>query len=106
MPALVNSSVGSLPGTSGLEGTMVWPRAAKKSRKSLRISALLFMAVGSAEEGRRNDGGSAASQHAGGRRSNQSNPQPPRLPNRGAAAPHSKSSAPSGRAFRAAKADF
>jgi hypothetical protein len=29
MPALVNSRVGSLPGTSGLLSTTVWPRSAK-----------------------------------------------------------------------------
>src|SRR6218665_3931751 len=39
MPELVNISVGSLPGTSGLEATMVWPLATKKSRKLLRMSA-------------------------------------------------------------------
>src|SRR5690606_24342595 len=39
MPELVNISVGSLPGTSGLEATTVWPLAAKKSRKLLRMSA-------------------------------------------------------------------
>ena len=39
MPELVNISVGSLPGTSGLEATTVWPLAAKKSRKVLRMSA-------------------------------------------------------------------
>jgi hypothetical protein len=36
---LVNISVGSLPGTSGLEATTVWPLDAKKSRKLLRMSA-------------------------------------------------------------------
>ena len=39
MPELVNISVGSLPGTSGLEATTVWPLEAKKSRKVLRMSA-------------------------------------------------------------------
>jgi hypothetical protein len=39
MPELVNMSVGSLPGTSELEGTTVWPLEAKKSRKVLRMSA-------------------------------------------------------------------
>src|SRR5574344_2162053 len=39
MPLLVNIKVGSLPGTSGLDSTMVWPLAAKKSKKVLRISA-------------------------------------------------------------------
>ncbi len=38
MPELVNSSVGSLPGTSGLEGTMLWPFERKYSRKLERIS--------------------------------------------------------------------
>jgi hypothetical protein len=42
MPALVKSRVGSLPGTSELEGTMVWPLDAKKSRKRLRISLLVM----------------------------------------------------------------
>ncbi len=39
MPELVNISVGSLAGTSGLDGTTLWPRWAKKSRKVWRISA-------------------------------------------------------------------
>src|SRR3990167_521102 len=39
MPELVNMSVGSLPGTSGLDATTVWPLEAKKSRKVLRMSA-------------------------------------------------------------------
>jgi hypothetical protein len=39
MPELVNISVGSLPGTSGLEATTVWPLDAKKSRKIWRMSA-------------------------------------------------------------------
>src|SRR5512145_3358833 len=39
MPELVNMRVGSLPGTSGLDATTVWPLAAKKSRKVLRMSA-------------------------------------------------------------------
>src|SRR5262249_9995349 len=38
MPLLVNSRVGSLPGTSEAEGTIVCPRAAKKSRNSRRIA--------------------------------------------------------------------
>ena len=37
MPALVKSRLGSLAGTSGALGTMVCPRARKKSRKPLRI---------------------------------------------------------------------
>jgi hypothetical protein len=40
----VNSSVGSFAGTSGLDGTTVWPWRLKKSRKRCRIS-LLFMAL-------------------------------------------------------------
>jgi hypothetical protein len=42
MPELVNISVGSLPGTKGLEATTVWPLEAKKSRKVLRMSATLI----------------------------------------------------------------
>src|SRR5688500_16939218 len=38
MPELTNSSVGSFWGTSGLEGTMVWPLERKYSRNELRIS--------------------------------------------------------------------
>src|SRR4029079_10831494 len=37
MPALVKSRLGSLAGTRGALGTMVCPRARKKSRKPLRI---------------------------------------------------------------------
>src|SRR5215217_7669258 len=44
MPEFVNSSVGSLPGTSGLEGTIVWPLPSKYFRNRVRIS-LLFMGV-------------------------------------------------------------
>src|SRR5579863_8740939 len=43
MPALVNSRVGSLRGTSGEDGTMVWPRSAKNSRNPERTSERLFM---------------------------------------------------------------
>ena len=39
MPELVNISVGSLPGTNGLEATTVCPLSAKKSKKVLRMSA-------------------------------------------------------------------
>ena len=39
MPELVNISVGSLPGTSGLLATTVWPLLTKKSRKLWRMSA-------------------------------------------------------------------
>src|SRR5690606_16129720 len=41
MPALVNSRVGSLPGTSDDEATTWCPLLAKKSRKAWRTSALL-----------------------------------------------------------------
>src|SRR4051794_15143093 len=54
MPALVNSSVGSSPGTTGLEGTMVWPFDAKKLRNVERISAaFMTWAFGSNEGARR-----------------------------------------------------
>src|SRR5690606_19156759 len=46
MPELVNSRVGSLAGTNGAEGTTAWPRAAKNSRKSLRISEVVFIGGG------------------------------------------------------------
>src|SRR5215831_12773798 len=39
IPALVKSSVGSSPGTTGLDGTMVWPFDAKKFRNVERMSA-------------------------------------------------------------------
>ena len=45
MPELVNINVGSLPGTSGLEATTVWPFDAKKSRKVLRMSATVKVGV-------------------------------------------------------------
>ena len=38
MPEFVNISVGSLPGTRGLDATIVCPLDAKKSRKIWRIS--------------------------------------------------------------------
>jgi hypothetical protein len=47
MPELVNISVGSLPGTKGLDATTVWPLDAKKSRKVLRMSATV---TGAADE--------------------------------------------------------
>ena len=55
---LVNMSVGSLPGTSGLLGTTVWPLAAKKSRKLWRISAteingVDMMGCGKSEQARK-----------------------------------------------------
>ena len=43
MPALVNSKVGSLRGTSGLDGTISWPFLAKKSRNAARISLVVCM---------------------------------------------------------------
>src|SRR5690606_35109852 len=46
MPELVNSRVGSLPGTSGADGTMVWPLPLKNSRKSLRMRAVVYGVVG------------------------------------------------------------
>src|SRR3990167_2462687 len=46
MPALVNSKVASLPGTSGLEGTISWPLARKNSRKSRRMSLLVLVMSG------------------------------------------------------------
>jgi len=42
MPALVNSSVGSSPGTTGLEATMVWPLLSKNLRNAVRMSALFI----------------------------------------------------------------
>src|ERR1700712_5224402 len=39
MPALVNSRVGSSPGTTGLDGTIVWPFDSKNLRNVDRISA-------------------------------------------------------------------
>ncbi|MNI54504.1 hypothetical protein D3C73_1094020 [compost metagenome] len=58
MPELVNSRVGSLPGTSGADGTMVWPLPLKNSRKSLRIWDVVnladaFMGAGSLRAGAR-----------------------------------------------------
>src|SRR5215469_12014263 len=43
MPALVNMSVGSFRGTSGLDGTCSWPFFRKKSMKVLRISLRLLI---------------------------------------------------------------
>ncbi len=42
MPELVNIRVGSLPGTSGADGTTVWPRSRKNSRKRARMSAVFI----------------------------------------------------------------
>src|SRR6188472_2961464 len=39
IPAFVNSSVGSSPGTTGLEATTVWPFPSKNFRNVERISA-------------------------------------------------------------------
>src|SRR3954462_14537711 len=38
MPAFVNSKVGSSPGTTGLDGTTVWPFDSKNFRNVERIS--------------------------------------------------------------------
>src|SRR5690606_16272703 len=46
MPELVNSRVGSLAGTSELEGTIVWSLERKNSRNAERISEV-FMDAGS-----------------------------------------------------------
>jgi len=43
MPALVNKSVGSSPGTTGLDGTTVWPFDSKNFKKVERMSEA-FMA--------------------------------------------------------------
>src|SRR5450755_3151140 len=48
MPLLVKSSVGSLAGTSGADGTMVCPFEAKYSRNLLRMSAA-FMRIRSSK---------------------------------------------------------
>jgi type II secretory pathway component PulC len=42
MPALVNNNVGSLPGTSELEGTTACPFFLKNSKKLARISELVI----------------------------------------------------------------
>src|SRR5271166_6625297 len=43
MPAFVNSSVGSLAGTSELDGTIACPFLRKNSRKLARISELVII---------------------------------------------------------------
>ena len=43
MPALVNSSVGSSPGTTGELAKMVWPLLSKYFKKVLRISAAFMV---------------------------------------------------------------
>src|SRR5438105_1427870 len=45
IPALVNSSVGSSPGTTGEEATMAWPFDSKNFRKVERISAAFIPAL-------------------------------------------------------------
>jgi hypothetical protein len=45
MPALVNISVGSFRGTSGPDGTTVWPFRAKYDRNRERISLTLLIAI-------------------------------------------------------------
>jgi hypothetical protein len=37
MPALVNSRVGSLRGTSGEDGTTLWPRSAKNQETAADV---------------------------------------------------------------------
>src|SRR5687768_13701479 len=66
MPEFVKSRVGSLPGTSGADGTMVWPLEAKKSRKSRRMSEVLTLGgmFMDACSGGRAHGAAATPQHA------------------------------------------
>jgi hypothetical protein len=45
MPALVNIKVGSLRGTSGEDGTISWPFAAKKFKKVDLISLTPLIAI-------------------------------------------------------------
>jgi hypothetical protein len=45
MPALVNIKVGSLRGTSGDDGTISWPFAAKKLRNVDLMSLTLLMII-------------------------------------------------------------
>src|SRR4029453_10754415 len=52
IPALVNSSVGSSPGTTGLDGTTVWPFDSKNLRNVEGISEA-FIAVQAAARGPR-----------------------------------------------------
>ena len=47
MPALVNSSVGSSPGITGLEATTWWPLLSKKLRKVARIWLAFIVSLGS-----------------------------------------------------------
>jgi hypothetical protein len=46
MPELVKSSVGSLPGTSDEDGTMVWPLDWKNCRNFWRISETFIVDEG------------------------------------------------------------
>jgi hypothetical protein len=45
IPAFVKYNVGSPCGTTGADGTTVWARAAKKSRKEERISEEVMAAI-------------------------------------------------------------
>ena len=51
MPAFVNIKVGSLRGTSGEDGTISWPFAAKKLRKVDLISLTPLIAIQSKKSG-------------------------------------------------------
>src|ERR1700760_4216769 len=51
MPAFVNSSVGSSPGTTGEDATMVWPFDSKNFRKVERISAAFIPALSGGRAG-------------------------------------------------------
>ena len=57
IPALVNSSVGSSPGTTGLEATTVWPFDAKNFRNVERISAAFIGMQGFRKRGGAGRGG-------------------------------------------------
>src|SRR6187551_2340654 len=60
IPAFVNSSVGSSPGTTGLEATTVWPFDSKNLRKLERMSAALIGMVGSRRLGPARGAGESA----------------------------------------------
>src|SRR4051812_28881643 len=51
IPALVNSRVGSSPGTTGDDATMVWPFDSKNFRKVERISAAFIPALSGPRQG-------------------------------------------------------
>src|SRR6185436_11426533 len=68
IPAFVNSSVGSSPGTTGLEATTVWPFCAKNSRNVERISAAFIRGDVLGRRGRRVGRGEAAMVGGGGAR--------------------------------------